>query len=306
MGRMKTIDSERLALAERFIWLSARVLERRRFERLFRAAAAPPVLTALRAYQNLDGGFGHAIEPDFRGPISQPLGADVALRVLDELGEREPAIVDGVLAFLVANTAADGGVPNVLPSAAAFPRAPWWEPAGDKPGGSLNPTASLAGRLYSLGVEHRWLEGASRFCWGALAHLIERAARATGHRQRVGVAYEARASLVFLDHVPDRARAELVATELGRALQAAGLIGAGDGAETLPLEFADGPDTLARRWFDDAMIETQLDSLVASQAADGGWTVPWPIWTPVTDLEWRGVLTIERLNTLRAYGRLRE
>jgi len=304
LTRMKTIDSERLALAERFVWSSARVLERRRFERLFRAGAAAPVLTALRAYQNADGGFGHAIEPDFRGPISQPLGADIALRLLEELGEHDSAIVDGVVSFVIANTTADGGVPNVLPSAKAFPRAPWWEPASDDPDGSLYPTASLAGVLHALRIEHRWLEGADRFCWDALGRLLEQAGQATERVQRIGVAYQARAALVFLDRVADRARAEQAAVDLGRALSSAGLISASESAETAPLTFAHAPDTLARRWFDDALIEKQLDDLIAAQAADGGWTVPWPIWAPVTELEWRGVLTVESLKTLRAYGRL--
>lgn len=42
-------------------------------------------LSALKPYQNLDGGFGQILEPDFRGALSQPLCIDQALRVLDEL-----------------------------------------------------------------------------------------------------------------------------------------------------------------------------------------------------------------------------
>jgi hypothetical protein len=30
----------------------------------------------------------------------------------------------------------------------------------------------------------------------------------------------------------------------------------------------------------------------------------WAYWTPVTEFEWRGFLTVSRLLTLRAYGRL--
>ena len=41
---------------------------------------------ALRAYRNADGGFGHALEPDLRGTVSQPGGDPTALEVLDEAG----------------------------------------------------------------------------------------------------------------------------------------------------------------------------------------------------------------------------
>jgi hypothetical protein len=32
--------------------------------------------------------------------------------------------------------------------------------------------------------------------------------------------------------------------------------------------------------------------------------VSWDTWTPITEPEWRGHQTVERLKTLRAYGRL--
>jgi hypothetical protein len=67
---------------------------------------------------------------------------------------------------------------------------------------------------------------------------------------------------------------------------------------------ASTPDTLARHWFDEATLDAHLDALVAGQQDDGGWTIPWAVWTPVTGPEWRSAQTVERLKTLRAYGRL--
>ena len=60
-----TVD---LNAAATFLHANARVLERRRFEHLFEGGPKAPVLDALRAYGNDDGGFGHAIEPDMRAP----------------------------------------------------------------------------------------------------------------------------------------------------------------------------------------------------------------------------------------------
>src|ERR1700741_1118125 len=72
--------------ATAFVAANARVLDRRRFQRLFQDRPAAPVRDAVAAYRNEDGGFGHALEPDCRAPGSQPLAGDMALRVMDETG----------------------------------------------------------------------------------------------------------------------------------------------------------------------------------------------------------------------------
>src|SRR5689334_13066678 len=53
--------SQRLAKAQEFIWLHARLLERNLFAYLFANGSKEPVLAALHAYQNEDGGFGNAL-----------------------------------------------------------------------------------------------------------------------------------------------------------------------------------------------------------------------------------------------------
>ena len=305
---MKTIQTEQLTRAERCIWDSARTLERVRFAHHFRIGEPAPVLSALRAFQNPDGGFGHAIEPDFRGPVSQPLGTDFALRVLRALKNPAPNLLSESLRYVRAITAADGGIPNVLPNVRDYPRAPWWEPAQDGPG-CLLPTAGIAGLLYASDVRDPWLDHASKFCWQAIEALNERALRSRERLPRLQVTYEARAAITFLDHVPERARAERAAEALGQALLKAELIVSKPDANAeagQPLEFAAEPGSLARRWFDDAAFASHLDAWVDAQAADGGWDVPWFIWTPITGLEWRGIMTLERLLTLRAWGRCPE
>jgi hypothetical protein len=52
------------------------------------------------------------------------------------------------------------------------------------------------------------------------------------------------------------------------------------------------------------VIERELDALAAGQADDGGWTFSWAAWNPAAAWEWRGVVAINALRTLRAYGRL--
>jgi hypothetical protein len=290
-----------LDAAERFMWTSARLIERLRFDCLFRDGSAERVVAALRPYQEPDGGFAGALEPDFRGPVSQPTTCLAALDILDEIGEFEPSIVDPVLAWLATVTTDEGGVPTVLANAAPYPKAPWWSPAPGTPA-SLLPTAGLAGLLYNHGIDDPWLGPATDFCWRALGDIPARVAAGEFMLQ---VTYDVRTGLRFLEHVPDRARAEKVASELGRLLVDAGAVTLdvrGDETAT-PLDMAPRPDSIARSWVSDEVVDRHLDAVEQGQAHDGGWTVPWDAWTPAAGLEWRGWQTIEQLQVLRANGR---
>lgn len=279
-----------------FIWLNARVLEQRRFSHLFDDGPGEAVVAAVLAYRNDDGGFGHALEPDGRGPESQPLHTYTALSLLEEVGDTEHA--GRACDFLTTITNADGGVPNCLDTGHDGLRAPWWQPSGDS---DLLVTALLAGVLHKAGAEHAWLDGATEFCRQRLATLTKT------HP------YEAAACVRFLDHAPDRPWAEREAQRLGQLVREQGLVDVGEGkahegyaeGEThKPHDYAPTPDSLARQWFSDDEVDADLDALAARQQDDGGWTFPWAAWTPVTTYEWRPIVTITALLALRAYDRI--
>ena len=66
------MNPEIFSIAETFIWNNARLLERQLFTYLFHGGSSQAVIAALKAYQNPDGAFGNALEPDNRCPGSQP------------------------------------------------------------------------------------------------------------------------------------------------------------------------------------------------------------------------------------------
>ena len=277
-----------------FVWRSARLLDRHRFAHLFLDGDRAPVLAALAAYQNPDGGFGNALEPDLRGPASQPEPVEVAFHVLDEVGAMDHPMVAAACDWLGTATTPAGGVPFVLPSAAEHPRAPWWQTEPDPPA-SLVPTATIAGLLHKHRVAHPWLAGATAFTWRAIDDLAETSP------------YEVRAVLPFLDHVPDRERAEAAFSRVGALALDQGLVAldpAASGEVHTPLDYAPAPDTMARRLFDDHLIAAHLDHLAAAQQPDGGWNVNFPAWTEAAGLEWRAWATVHNLTVLRSYGRL--
>ena len=76
--------------AEAYIWSTARVLEQRRFEVLFKDGDPAAVKAALAPYKTPDGGYGYALEPDGRGPTSQPPHIWTALEALEDAGSTDP------------------------------------------------------------------------------------------------------------------------------------------------------------------------------------------------------------------------
>ena len=287
---MASADLDRAA---EFIDLNARLIDRRRFAFLFGDGDAAAVVEALRAYRNPDGGFGNALEPDLRAPQSTPQPVALALDVLDEADAFDDPMVASACDWLAAVATADGGVPGVLEPALAHAHAPWWQ-LGPKGQGSMIVTPVLAALLHKRGVEHPWREGATEMVWRGIDELD------------VTSPYAARAVFTFLDHVPDRDRAEATMAEIGpRVLEGAVTTDPDAPGEVhFPLDFAPEPGRLSRRPFDDDLIELHLDALPAAQRDDGGWMFNWPVWAPLVELEWRGWLTVRVLRVLRANGRL--
>ena len=149
------------AAAETFIWSAARLVDRHRYAMLFEGASADPVLAALTGYRNLDGGFGHALEPDLRCPGSQPAATLYALEMLHEAGRLDSDLALGARAWIASIAAADGGIPNALPGFEAYPHSPWWSAA---PGSFL--TFALAAVLHAGGTSgDEWLDRATEWCW---------------------------------------------------------------------------------------------------------------------------------------------
>lgn len=280
-----------LDAAQIFIWNNARLLERQLFAYLFKGGKRGPVIAALLAYQNGDGGFGHALEPDKRSPNSQPIDQEFALRVLDDVGF-DAGIAAQVCGFLVSITTNEGGVPFVLPSVRDAPRAAWWN-AEDHPPASINPTASIVGLLHKHQFQHAWVEKATEYCWRKIETLHD----ASDH--------DLLCAVVFLENVPDRERAERAFQGIGEQVKQHTAMGPqATGYVFSSLTWAPGPDSLCRGLFESSHIDVHLEALAARQQADGGWPISWPAVSPACELEYRGVVTIGALKTLKAYGRL--
>lgn len=277
--------------ARDFILREARLIDRRLFEVWFEGGDPRAVINALRPYQNRDGGFGHALEADTRTGASQPLYVEVALEYMADAGLADLEMASRACDFLQGICGPDGGAPILLPGFERAAHAAHWQRVDFTPG--VNPNGGIVGRLYELGVEHPWRERATAFCWAAL--------------DEIDGAHDASEALIFLEHAPDRARAEPAMARLVRGLPAQRFYKAdpaGEGYGLTPLNYAPSPDSPVRALFDDGLIDRNLDHLAGGQEADGGWPIAWEPPSRAAISEWRGVVTLRALRVLRAYGRL--
>jgi hypothetical protein len=274
-----------------FIYSHARLLDRRLYAALFEGGPAEAVLAALRAYQNSDGGFGSALEPDLRTPGSQPLALERALVYLDLVDGFSDAMVLRACDWLDTVSMPEGGVAFALPNLAGYPHTPWMDAANTD--AQLNPTASLCGLLLKHGVRHPWLDRASAFCWREIP-----ACESSAYHDLMPV-------IEFLEHTPDRrAQAEAELERIRARVAQPGVVALdpqATGYVQFPLDWAPQPDSPLSSVFDAAVLSTHLAALAGRQQPDGGWPISWQALSPAAEAEWRGWGTIEALRKLKAY-----
>jgi hypothetical protein len=279
-----------LDAAERFVLANARLLDRHRLAVLLHGAPVTATLQALRAYRNADGGFGHALEPDVRAPQSEPASTLHALEVLAEVDALTDPMVAEAGAWVGTIADAEGGLPFVLPTAAAYPHAPWMTASH----GGSHLTFAIAARLWEARSVDPWLQRATKWCWKKL----EDADELGGYWVKFG--------LDFLDAVPDEQRAVAAIEILRSQLSDDGslpVVGGTENERITPLAMSPQPDRRSRALFTRDQIDADLDLLARGQHDDGGWTFDWLAWSPGQSVEWRGAVTLRALATLAANDR---
>ncbi|MBD5081573.1 MAG: hypothetical protein HDT44_07415 [Ruminococcaceae bacterium] len=136
--------------AGKFIYRNARPIELALWRYHFENGSKEDVLTALAAYQNEDGGFGHALEADCFNPNSCPIQTWDAAEILKEIDFKDGAhpIIKGILRYL--DSGADfsekyGQWLSSVKSNEKYPHAIWWNYSDQEKDFCYNPTAHLAG-----------------------------------------------------------------------------------------------------------------------------------------------------------------
>ncbi len=268
------------------------------------------VLAALAPYQNPDGGFGHALEPDVRTPASSAIATSHGLAILREVGAPadDPRVRRAVDYLLATFDPARRVWPIVPPEVDEAPRAFWWEYAESAAnfGDFLaNPRATLLGHLYHYAAltPAGFLDGVAG---DVVAHLE---ARDDDIPMYDLFCYM---ELAGAPNAPEAVRRP-IAARLRRVIpQVLETDSAQWASETVfkPLAVAPAPDAPLAAAVPPALVDANLDVEIANQLADGSWPLGWS-WAVLdadawarAEREWKGHVIVLKLRTFRAYGRL--
>lgn len=135
--------------AREFIYRNARPLDLARWQYHFENGSKEAVMNALSCYQNDDGGFGHALEPDAWNPNSSPIQTWCATEILREMDitDKSHPLINGILNYLASGRDFEGNFwYNTVKSNNDYPHAPWWHTESDSTcHNDYNPTACFAG-----------------------------------------------------------------------------------------------------------------------------------------------------------------
>jgi hypothetical protein len=309
---MKQLSRKAFARARGFLKNQARPIDRALFEYRFENGPVDAVLDALAAYQNEDGGFGHALEPDMRTPSSSALATGGGLRLLAELGvPAEHAMARKAVGYCLSTYDPESKVWRVVPhDANDHPHAPWWH---DEEGSlartfddfQIIPRAEIVAYLHHFPtlVPADWLREVAADCVRALE---AQEPLGSGGGDDLAYAIEL-AEAEALD--PDlearlvaRIRAAVPAVVCRDPEQWASYCAA-------PLKIVRSPHSAGADLIADALAE-HLDYTIEHQTDEGTWEPNWTwdelypeVW-PQAKLEWRGEITLATLTMLRAFGRI--
>ncbi len=308
---MKILDKNRFERARDFILTQGRPLEKALFDLEFGGGSVQEVLTQLAEYQNSDGGLGKALEADVRTPTSSAICTEFGLRILAEIGT--PAahpMVTGVVSYLLDTFDPETQVWRVVPEDINdHPHAPWWHDEDESLKRTFDdflviPRAGILAYLHHYAdlLPPDWLEQVTEQTVAAIMSLDVEKFGGGGD------------TLVYARRLAEAPRLEPKHKDLlaPRVQKLSQLIVTRDPAQwsqysTPPLKLAPMPQSITAASLS-GYLPMHLDYLVETQSPHGYWDVTWtwndyPEEWEIAKGEWRGVLTLDALRSLRAFGR---
>jgi hypothetical protein len=294
------LSRENFTKAGEFVHSNARPVDRALFQYHFEDGSIDTVLEELVKFQNDDGGFGNAMEPDFRLKASSPMATSVGLQYCTELGlDSNHHIIKDAIRYLVTSYDSDDDYwPATSLAVNDEPHAPWWHVVEIGPPEEKawpNPSAELLGYLHrhSTQVPKELMNGLNR---RALVNL--------NSSETIEGLYNLMCWDRAYPHLPEplRCNAETKLTRTVRAIAPLTLDALG---EIRIFWLAPSTDSLFLMYPDN--LYQLLREEIQRQADDGGW---WPTWKwgqyddvwPIAEKEWAGKITVHCLTALRAFN----
>lgn len=305
---LKTLSKEKFQLARKYILEHARPLDQALFTFHFEQGAQDKVIEELLPFQNQDGGFGNAIEPDFRLPTSSPMATTIGLQYLKDIqaSANEPIVKDAI-SYLIDSFNLDKQRWKAVPKEINdFPHAPWWNFNSEEDRCGVeetwaNPSAEIVSYLnqYHLLVDRKFLEHVNNLAVDQLKLLPEKIEM-----------HDFLCYLRLLESVEGE-NFEIILQKLRGSARLTVTLQpeewSGYGAR--PLQIVTSPSS---PFYDSLMseLELNLDYEIESMTEVGSWKPNWS-WFGQYDDEWKqaesdwtGYLTVQKLLTLKKFNRI--
>lgn len=295
--------------AREFIKENARQIDRRLFAHHFEDGPADGVIDALAIYQNHDGGFGNALEPDLRTPASSVIATSQGLGILREVhAPASDPLVQRAIAYLLDTFDEDLKRWAIIPPAANdAPRAWWWDfEESEKNFGRffINPRAAILGHLH-----HYAPLVPTTFLQELTDEVVE-------YMETLPDELSLNDILCLVDLAEAENLAHLtrnrIVSKLSLVIRNSVVVDPEKWAEYClkPLDIAPKPDGLLVHAIALKHVETQLFYEMENQLPDGSWELSWswaeldPVAWALAEREWKGHLAVRKLRILRNWGRI--
>lgn len=286
--------------AKSFVLQNARPLELAVYKYCFENESNKAVIDELAKFQNPDGGFGNALEPDFFNPNSSPIATNDAVMTLYRVNalDRDSDIVKGIVKYLNSHDSFDEDKKRwlfAIDSNKDFPHAIWWEKKGDGISG-FNPSISLAAFLICYGNRTSLYEEIIKEGF----EYLETAEEISGDSLKCFLfAYELLKTnsindIIYLEQFKDLL-CKVIDNSICKDISKYGVE-----YVSMPSDFFSGSYLEFITPEIKPLIAAEKDILGKLQMEDGGFDITWKWYTPYPEFEqarvwWRPRITIEKL-----------
>jgi hypothetical protein len=301
------LSNEAYANAVQYVKEHGRPLDWARLQLALGDADSGTVMKELIAYQNYDGGFGHALEPDVRLADSSVLCTTIALQYAREVDATvDDPLVRRALEYLVRTYDRDSdGWEFVPPNVDDAPHAPWWSYSPAEGSNSFNPRAEITGYFVQW-PDHIPHEIRDALLARLVSEIVGEQTPEVMHDHELYCCLRFYCTLTLSRDVRDK-----IGATLANCVKHSVVVDESqwNSYVLMPLDAVPTPQSPFGEEVSEA-IQRNLDFVILQQKPDGSWPVPWSWGDPSpagwheTEHDWIGCVTVGNLLRLKAYERL--
>jgi len=313
---MLKLSAKEFNEVRQWIYRNARPLELTLWQYEFENGSKEAVLDALAFYQNEDGGFGNALEPDSWNPNSTPYTtafAIIILRTIEFTDVKHP-IISGILRFLDSGAYfSENGWQFTIPTNDEYPRAPWWNFVPDDATTEFGLSADIASFILNVAEKDSVLYKKALTLVEKLIEIPRKSVEYDdqgGNVQGICKLVNTLEKLDLLDKLdakflPEAARkmvAHSIVTDSSKWLEYGGY----------PHYYIETPDCVYYSDYQDA-VGQELDYLIKTRPKQAVWGITWTWFEntekyskefAISENWWKSFHGIWKMRFLKSFGRL--